>query len=65
MQFVGALHDVFALRAAAAPDRVAVCLGDRQLSYGELERRASRLAHALRDRGIGVDTRDHACRATG
>ncbi|HEV7672583.1 MAG TPA: amino acid adenylation domain-containing protein [Thermoanaerobaculia bacterium] len=41
------LHQLFERRQAEAPDRIAAICGDRFLSYGELERRANRLAHRL------------------
>ncbi|MGH9350162.1 MAG: amino acid adenylation domain-containing protein [Vicinamibacterales bacterium] len=44
--------EVFAAHAAATPAAVAVVEGARTLSYGDLERRANRVAHALRQRGI-------------
>lgn len=40
--------------AASAPDRPAVIIGDRVLSYGELERRSNQVAQALRSSGLGV-----------
>ncbi|MEU3539964.1 non-ribosomal peptide synthetase [Streptomyces paromomycinus] len=49
------LDAVIAEQAAARPDAVAVADGDRRLTYGELDRRANRLAHHLRDLGIGRD----------
>ncbi|MEV6958267.1 amino acid adenylation domain-containing protein [Streptomyces sp. NPDC051207] len=42
--------------AAERPDAVAVCFGDTRLTYGELDRRADRFAHALR--ALGVADRD-------
>ena len=42
--------------AAARPDAVAVCCEDTRLDYGELDRRADRLAHGLR--ALGVADRD-------
>ncbi|MCJ9732469.1 non-ribosomal peptide synthetase, partial [Bradyrhizobium sp. PRIMUS42] len=42
-------------RAAASPSSIAVIFGDRQISYGELNARANRLAWRLRDHGIGRD----------
>jgi amino acid adenylation domain-containing protein len=41
--------------AQAAPDRVALVIDERSVSYGELARRARCLARALRARGAGPD----------
>ncbi|MFJ8493299.1 amino acid adenylation domain-containing protein [Streptomyces sp. NPDC094038] len=49
-------HEVFAEQAARRPEAVAVVAGDRALTYGELERRANRLAHRLRAHGVGPGT---------
>jgi acyl-CoA synthetase (AMP-forming)/AMP-acid ligase II len=43
---------VFANAARACPGRRAVVMGDRALTYGELERRANQTARALADRGL-------------
>jgi amino acid adenylation domain-containing protein len=57
---IGRVHDVFAARAAAQPDAIAVSGPDETLTYGQLERRANRLAHRLhtleidRDRTVGL-----------
>jgi fatty-acyl-CoA synthase len=45
--------DVFRANAAAVPSRRAATLGDREITYGELDRRANRLAHVLRGHGLG------------
>ncbi|WP_432277394.1 amino acid adenylation domain-containing protein [Kitasatospora brasiliensis] len=45
------LHRLFERAVDAHPDRPAVSDPDRTLSYAELDRRANRLAHALRARG--------------
>ncbi|MCP3401818.1 non-ribosomal peptide synthase/polyketide synthase [Bradyrhizobium sp. CCGB20] len=42
-------------RAAASPSSIALVFGDQQISYGELNARANRLAWRLRDHGIGRD----------
>ncbi|MFZ6029474.1 MAG: amino acid adenylation domain-containing protein [Chloroflexota bacterium] len=47
------LHELVSLQAARTPLQTAVCFEGQALSYGELERRANQLAHALRARGIG------------
>ncbi|MGK9247896.1 amino acid adenylation domain-containing protein, partial [Inquilinus limosus] len=41
--------------AAAEPGRTAVIFGDREVSRGELERRANHLAHRLVQAGVGPD----------
>jgi amino acid adenylation domain-containing protein len=43
-----------ARHAAAAPDRPAVHDGERSLTYGELDARANKLAHRLREGGAGT-----------
>ncbi|HYH38780.1 MAG TPA: Pls/PosA family non-ribosomal peptide synthetase [Azospirillum sp.] len=47
------LPEIFAATATAQPERTAIVFDGRRVSYGELERRANRVAHALRARGIG------------
>ncbi|WP_199823161.1 condensation domain-containing protein, partial [Kitasatospora sp. MY 5-36] len=51
------LHHLFERAADAHPDRPAVSDPDRTLGYAELDRRANRLAHALRARGVGPGDR--------
>ncbi|MFD5432631.1 amino acid adenylation domain-containing protein [Kitasatospora sp. NPDC127067] len=51
------LHQLFERAADAHPERPAVSDPDRTLSYAELDRRANRLAHALRARGAGPGDR--------
>jgi amino acid adenylation domain-containing protein len=50
MQFV---HQMFEDRVRDAPDAIAVTAGAERLTYAELNGRANRLAHLLRDRGAG------------
>jgi pristinamycin I synthase-3/4 len=49
------LPELFAERAAADPDRVALSHPGGTMTYGELDRRATRLAHELRRRGAGPE----------
>jgi amino acid adenylation domain-containing protein len=49
------VHGLFARQAAARPEAVAVVYGERTLTYGELDRASSQLAHRLRGLGVGPD----------
>jgi len=49
------LPELFEKQAAATPDATAVIYHDTQLSYTQLNGRATRLAHLLIDRGIGPE----------
>jgi amino acid adenylation domain-containing protein len=51
------LHEIFAARAALAPEAVAVTFEDGGLTYGELNARANRLARRLRRLGVGPESR--------
>lgn len=51
------VHRLFFETAERHPDRIAIVLGARCMSYGELARRASRLAWYLRARGIEREQR--------
>jgi amino acid adenylation domain-containing protein len=46
------LHELFEQRVATHPDAVAAVHGNRQLTYGELNTRANRLARAMLARGL-------------
>ncbi len=48
------LAQLFEAVALADPDREVLVVGDRRLTYRALNERANRLAHVLRDAGIGV-----------
>lgn len=52
-QWHGAVHELFARRAAAEPDKLAVVAPDGSWTYRDLDRRANRLAHYLRAQGTG------------
>jgi aspartate racemase len=55
------VHAVFEAQARRTPDAVAVVAGEQQLTYGELNARADRLAHRLRSRGAGPDVLVGVC----
>jgi amino acid adenylation domain-containing protein/non-ribosomal peptide synthase protein (TIGR01720 family)/FkbM family methyltransferase len=50
-------HQLFEEQAALMPEQIAVACLDRQLTYGELNASADRLAHQLRAQGIGPNSR--------
>jgi amino acid adenylation domain-containing protein len=57
------LHDLVAEQVARTPDLVAVADEDTELTFRELDRRANRLAHRLRELGAGPDVLVGVCLA--
>ncbi|RZL94308.1 MAG: amino acid adenylation domain-containing protein [Variovorax sp.] len=55
------MHAGFMKHAATQPERPALRDGDRRLNYRELDERSNRLAHALRQRGMGRGERVGLC----
>lgn len=55
------LADLVAPHAAATPDAPAVVCGADAITYRELDRRANRLAHWLRGRGVGPTSWSGCC----
>ncbi|RON48837.1 non-ribosomal peptide synthase/polyketide synthase [Pseudomonas frederiksbergensis] len=52
-----AVHRRIAQWAAQGPERTAVIFAGQRFSYGDIDRRANQLAHALIARGVGPETR--------
>ncbi|WP_434421608.1 amino acid adenylation domain-containing protein [Nannocystis pusilla] len=50
------LADLLARQVRSRPDALAVDAGEERLSYAELDRRASQMAHALKAAGVGRET---------
>ena len=55
------VHQLFESQARRTPDAMALAFGSDTLSYAALNARANRLAHALRERGVGPDVRVGVC----
>src|SRR5262249_19524516 len=55
------VHELFEAQARKTPDAVAVEFGTESVSYGELNRRANRLAHHLVSLGVSPDSRVALC----
>jgi amino acid adenylation domain-containing protein len=49
------IHHLFEEQAELKPEAVAVVVEEQQLSYGELNRRANRVAHYLQELGVGPE----------
>jgi non-ribosomal peptide synthetase component F len=54
-------HELFEAQAEQTPQRAAVCCEGLTLSYSELNQQANRLAHYLRELGVGPDGRVGLC----
>jgi amino acid adenylation domain-containing protein/non-ribosomal peptide synthase protein (TIGR01720 family) len=55
------IHELFARQAEESPDATAAVFGESYLSYGELDRRANRLANHLVKLGVGSEVRVGIC----
>ncbi|MGW5153356.1 amino acid adenylation domain-containing protein [Rhodococcus koreensis] len=55
------IEDVFAMRARARPDAVAVTHGRRTVTYSELDEQSRWVARALRERGVAPGDRVGIC----
>ena len=59
------IHQLFEEQVLRTPDAIAVVFEDDELSYAELNRRANRLGHYLRELGVGPDERVAICAERG
>ncbi|MBA2672273.1 amino acid adenylation domain-containing protein, partial [Ramlibacter sp.] len=59
------VHELFETFAACNPDAVALVCEDGSSRYAELNAEANRIAHYLRDLGVGPETRVALCAAQG
>jgi amino acid adenylation domain-containing protein len=50
--YIDTIQHRFEQSVVAYPDSIAVCLGEAQLTYTQLNQRANQLAHYLRDQGV-------------
>jgi amino acid adenylation domain-containing protein/non-ribosomal peptide synthase protein (TIGR01720 family) len=55
------VHELFEEQVRRTPEATAAVFEDDEISYGELNRRANRLAHHLRDLGMGPEDRIAIC----
>ncbi|MHA3735612.1 non-ribosomal peptide synthase/polyketide synthase [Pseudomonas sp. Eth.TT006] len=55
------LHGLFEAQVRRKPHAIALQAGERSLTYRELNERANRLAHHLRERGVQPDARVAIC----
>ncbi|MBB6070457.1 non-ribosomal peptide synthetase component F, partial [Longimicrobium terrae] len=55
------VHDLFRAQAARTPDAAALVWRGERVTYAEMDRRANRIAHALRRRGAGPEVRVGIC----
>jgi arthrofactin-type cyclic lipopeptide synthetase C len=55
------IQSLFEAQVQRQPDAIAVQIGEHSLTYRELNARANRLAHHLREQGVGPDARVALC----
>jgi non-ribosomal peptide synthetase component F len=55
------VHDLFEDQAEKRPEAIALCYEEQNLSYGELNAQANRLAHHLRGLDVRTDSRVAIC----
>lgn len=55
------VHEAIEAQAVSRSEAVALVYEDTHITYGEFNRRANQLAHALRQRGVGVESLVGVC----
>src|SRR5205814_9215755 len=55
------IPEIFEEHVQRAPEAIAVVCGEERLTYGELNRRANRLARYLQKHGVGLEARVGVC----
>src|SRR6185369_2813058 len=55
------VHELFAQQAQLTPHETALSDGERRMSYAELDAQSNRLAHHLRNFGVGPEVRVGVC----
>ncbi|HEY0606711.1 MAG TPA: condensation domain-containing protein, partial [Herpetosiphonaceae bacterium] len=58
---VDGIHELVQAQVERTPTAIAVVAGDRSITYADLNTRANRLAHYLRQQGIGTDAATEVC----
>ena len=49
------IHELFETQVGRTPERIAILYGDRRIRYAELNSKANRVAHRLRQVGVGPE----------
>ena len=50
------IQQLFCEQALKSPDSIALCYGDKSLTYAQLDERSNQIAHSLQEQGVGPDT---------
>jgi amino acid adenylation domain-containing protein len=61
----GGLHELFEAQQEATPEAVAVVVGEKRLTYRQVEQRANQVARRLRELGVGPEVRVGVCLERG
>jgi len=59
------IHELFEAQVKRTPQATALVFGGEKVSYDELNRRANRLAHSLRKKGVRPEERVGICAERG